>query len=184
MGPVVSKSWFMTWSTCRLFRAQCKCRHVKSGSGCSIKLLFRSSLYGTSHSFAVLCDFILCASEDRKIFIVQGCRWGLSLFSDGVRSHKAAEPCCTVGWVGCSTAPWLPLPGRTGRQRREGAKSLLATTVGLSLGLALFIYWICKNFHIARVNRDLSCVLPATMINTVALLCPVKLLRQPSLNLF
>lgn len=56
---------------------------IKSGSGCLIKLLFCCLLYGTSHSFAVLCDFILHESEDRKIFIVQGCQWGLSPFSDG-----------------------------------------------------------------------------------------------------
>lgn len=86
---------------------------VKSGSEYSIKLLFCLFLYGTSHFFAVLCDFILCVSEDRKIFIVWGCQWALSLFSfsDGVQSHKATWPLLCYGWVGCSTAPGLPLPG-------------------------------------------------------------------------
>jgi len=65
---------------------------VKSSSGRSIKLLFCCSLYGTSHSFAILCDFILRASEDRKIFTAQGCRCALSPFPDGVQPHEATLP--------------------------------------------------------------------------------------------
>lgn len=79
---------------------------VEGGSGCSIKLLF-CILLG---DFAVLSDFILQESEDRKVFIVQGCQWALCFQMEFYGSRKATS--CAVPWCRfVATQHWLPLPG-------------------------------------------------------------------------